>query len=175
LESHNKETVEQYKSELEKEKANSATIRKQTDLSYKVAGMKFLPDDMVMPAVRQTYIDKVMGEIVSISSYDDNGKMYFKDTEGNIMRNEDSSVKTPEQILCEKLEPILDKGKQQPGVTVDKAKPDGKTSGEVIAYPSSVTTLRELTAFLKSKGMNSGDPKYIATFKQAKENKMPPN
>lgn len=170
LETRNKETTEKLGKELQQERATNKRARIKTELTYALTGFKWIDPSLLNEKVRTTFIDSVLGEVTQIADFDD-GKLVFRDTEKNLMRNEDSSVMTPTQMLTKKLEGIIDKGKQQNGLGQDgkKKKKDEKDLGETFDVPNDISTKQELTSYLRSKGYNPADPRYTATLAKHKD------
>ena len=134
---------------IESERTKFRETQIKSELNHAMVGFKFLPKEIIDDQVREPFVNKVLNDLIGISYFDDSGKLVFKDTEGNIMRNKDSAVVTPNELLQSKLKPILDNGKQQPGLGNEK---DGKTKSTVqttIDIPLTVDTPVKLTAYLR--------------------------
>jgi len=176
LEKLHKTAKEEWEQSRVKERTESLNLRKRSDLTNAMMGLKFLPKEIIDEDVRKTYVDKVLGELITIADYDESGKLVFKDTENQLMRNKDMVVVTPNELLSDRLKKILDNGRQQPGLGTDdtgKGKSDLHTD---VVVPPTVSTITELTTYLRanypnmkpqSKEYQVAFAKYSKDLKQA--------
>ena len=173
LEKINKDNSDKHKAELDKEKKANMEVRKRTDLTYALTGMKFLPKEIVAEDVRKIFIEKVIADLIPVADYDESGAMFFRDAEGNKMRSSDSAVITSVQLLSQRLASVLDRGKSQTGTGGNGSPERTEYTGETIPLPDTIKTQAELTRHLRGLGIASNDARYIATFKKAVADKMP--
>lgn len=150
LEKLHKSAKQEWEQGLEKERSEFRSLRIKSELNHSMMGFKFLPKEIIADEVREPFVNQVLNDLVRIADFDDTGKLIFKDTEGNLMRNKEAAVVTPAELLSAKLKPILDNGKQQPGLGGENGgKGKGNEPQTSIVVPAHIGTITELTAYLR--------------------------
>lgn len=141
------------------------------ELDKALVGFKFkddIPKDLV-----NTYIDKIKTELKAKAKIVDN-KMIFVDPDGKTLVNKDNALNpyTPHELLSEKLESVIDKGKKIDGPPKPETKVvDGK---EVTVLPNpNAQTRQEVSEYLKKNGIANGSPEYMKMYKEFTE-ALPP-
>jgi len=136
----------------------------ESELDRSVMGIKF--KDSITDSVRKVVLESVKSELIKSAEIVD-GRMIFKDADGNTLRNKDNALNpyTPEEMLRMKLKDIIDEGRKIEGTG---AKPkivevDGK---KTINYTpaASVKTKDDLHNDLLSHGLVHGSEEYQLAY-----------
>jgi len=166
LEKLHKTSKADWEEGVKKERTEFKKTRIKSELNHSMVGFKFLPKEIINDEVREPFVNKVLEDLVSIADFNDDGKLVFKNTEGEVMRGTDAAVVTPLELLQSKLKPILDNGKQQPGLGT-KGEGKGKDDTPVtVEVPATVNTPLKLTTYLRTNfpDMKPQSDEYKAVF-----------
>ncbi len=157
-----KETWKKEKLSLETSHARSGMSN---ILDRALVGIKF-KDGMTEDIVKMV-VDAKKDKLLE-SAHIVEGKMIFKDAEGNTLINTDKGYNpfTPEEMLRSELNDIIDEGRKIPGTGVvpkiEKNKDGKKTVNYVPA--DSVKTKDDLTLDLAEKGFVQGTPEHAVAW-----------
>lgn len=177
LEKLHKTAKQEWEQGVEKERTEFRNTRIKSELNHAMMGYKFLPKEIIADEVREPFVNQVLSDLVKIADFNDEGKLIFRDAEKNVMRNkETTAVVTASELLSARMKPILDNGKQQPGLGGEKGGKGKDVDPQTdIDIPVTVDTLPKLTAYLRKNypELSSSSKEYQAAFqKYSKDLKM---
>jgi len=136
----------------------------ENELDKSATGLKF--KDSIAESVRKVVLQSVKSDLLKSAEIVD-GRMIFKDTNGDTLRNKDNALNpfTPEEMLRLKLKDILDEGRKIEGTGVKPKiiEADGKKTIDYIPS-ASVKTKDDLGADILSQGLTRGSEEYKLAY-----------
>ena len=168
LQKKHQRTLDDFKTEKETQEQEINRVRLMNQADHALMGIKFLstvPED-----ARKALIEIAKNEIVKDATYMDN-KVVFLDENGDPKRDDKYNIITMEDRLKEKLKSIIDAGRQQPGVTIEKPVVKNEEGKFVVNVnvPDTVTTMGALIDHLQVAGLSRGTDEYFAALKHWSE------
>ena len=150
-----------WKEEKTKLLSSHERARLENGLDRSLMGIKF--KDGITDNVQRVVVEAVKNELLEMAVMVD-GKMLFKDKDGNTLINKDNAMNpfTPEEMLKSKLKDIIDEGRKIQGTGVDPKITEDKDGKKTVNFvPSdSVKTKDDLHKDLALKGFIQGTEEY---------------
>ena len=130
-----------------------------------MTGLKFKDAAIIPEDVRNAMIENAKAELAKSAEYVE-GQLVFKDSDGNIRRDDNLNVLKPQDILSEKLKSIIDEGRKAKGVNIKDPEiidEDGKVVVN-LTLPDTIKTNADLTEHLLQLGMKQSSDEYRAAY-----------
>ena len=148
-------------------------MRVNHELDKGLTGLVFKDVKLVPEDVRNVHINVVKNELAKIAEFVD-GKMIFKNDQGEIIRDAKLKPLGPHEILKERLKPILNEGRQQKGPGINENEPlnekdkDGKVDVTLVV-PDTVKTNADLIDFMMKSGLKRNTEEFSAAYAKYSE------
>jgi len=164
--------ISEWESKYQELEGSTHMMKINNELDKGLTGLVFKDAKLVPEDVRNIHIDVVKGELAKIAEFVD-GKMVFKNDQGEIIRDEKLNPLGPQEILKDRLKAILNEGREQKGPGIDKNEPVIKTKdGKIdvtLVVPDSVKTNADLMTFMLESGLKRGSKEFSAAYAKYSE------
>jgi len=164
--------ISEWESKYQELEGSTHMMKINNELDKGLTGLVFKDAKLVPEDVRNIHINVVKGELAKIAEFVD-GKMVFKNDQGEIIRDEKLNPLGPKEILKDRLKAILNEGREQKGPGIDKNEPVIKTKdGKIdvtLVVPDSVKTNADLMTFMLESGLKRGSKEFSAAYAKYSE------
>jgi len=165
--------ISEWESKYQELEGSTHMMKINNELDKGLTGLVFKDAKLMPEDVRNIHINVVKDDLAKNAEFV-KGRLVFRDEKGEIILHKKTLTPlTANEILKERLKPILNEGREQKGPGIDKNEPVIKTKdGKIdvtLVVPDSVKTNADLMTFMLESGLKRGSKEFSAAYAKYSE------